>query len=228
MAKGQRTYLRYFDGPHGCIRDLEVITRRDGRDLLFPYPNDSDPQKKQLHHDLFLDDKRDACGLVYIAEDEQGKWRREFWYDNGWGWKRDDDGFSESYDSIKELYDAIEANRDRRNIRSFATYLASRVALSSDEIINELSEPVESSSDSCFIATAAYSTSRHPDLTTFRQFRDRHLLSNTFGKQLVRLYYKISPSIANYIGQKPIVKLFLRSQLEHLASWMRTREISKR
>lgn len=226
MAKGQKTYLRYFDGPNNHrIWDLDVITRRDGRDLLFPYFNDSDPEKKQLHHDLFLDDKREACGLAYVTQDEQGKWRREYWYDKGWGWKLD--GTSESYDSIKELYDAIEANRDRRNIRSFATYLASRVALSSDEIINELSEPVESSSDSCFIATAAYSTSRHPDLTTFRQFRDRHLLSNTFGKQLVKLYYKISPSIANHISQKPKIKLFLRSQLEHLASWMRTREITK-
>jgi len=226
MAKGQRTYLSYFDGPYGRIRDLEVITRRDGRDLLFPYPKDSEPQKNQLHHDLFLDDKRTACGVAYVTEDQEGKWRREYWYDNGWGWKRD--GYSESYDSIKELYDAIEANRgERRNIRSFATYLASRIALSSDEIINELSEPVESSSDSCFIATAAYSTSRHPDLTTFRQFRDRQLLSNAFGRQLVKLYYKISPSIANHISKKPTVKLFLRSQLEHLASWMRIREITK-
>jgi hypothetical protein len=227
MTKGQRTSLRYFDGPNGRIRDLDVITRRDGRDLLFPYPNDSDPQKKQLHHDLFLDDKRKACGLVYVTQDEQGKWRREFWYDNGWGWKRDGDGFSESYDSIKELYDAIEANRDRRTVRNFATYLASRISLSSDEIIAELSEKYESSSDSCFIATAAYSTSRHPDLTTFRQFRDRQLLSNGFGRQLVRLYYKISPSIANHISQKPTIKIFLRHQLEHLARWMRTREITK-
>jgi hypothetical protein len=225
MAKGQKTYLRYFDGPYGRIRDLDVITRRDGRDLLFPYPNDSDPQKKQLHHDLFLDDKRKACGVAYITEDKQGKWRREYWYDNGWGWKRD--GTSESYDSIKELYDAIEANRDRRNIRNFATYLATKVALSSDEIINELSEPVESSSDGCFIATAAYSTSRHPDLTTFRQFRDRELLSNAFGQKLVKLYYKISPSIANHISQKPTIKIFLRHQLEHLANWMRSREITK-
>jgi hypothetical protein len=226
MAKGQPTYLRYFDGPNNHrIWDLEVKTRRDGSDLLFPYPNDSDPQKKQLHHHLFLDDKRKACGLAYVTEDKQGKWCREYHYDNGWGWKLD--GTSESYDSIKELYDAIEANRDRRNIRSFATYLASRISLSSDEIINELSEPVESSSDSCFIATAAYSTSRHPDLTTFRQFRDRQLLSNTFGRQLVKIYYKISPSIANHISQKPKVKLFLRSQLERLASWMRTREITK-
>jgi tetratricopeptide (TPR) repeat protein len=82
-----------------------------------------------------------------------------------------------------------------------------------------------SSSSSCFIATAAYSTSTHPDIDTFRNFRDTKLLTNPVGQGLVSLYYSISPSIANYVNRQPVIKSFLRQQLEHLAEWMRSREV---
>jgi len=82
-----------------------------------------------------------------------------------------------------------------------------------------------SSSSSCFIATAAYSTSAHPDIDTFRNFRDKKLLTNPVGQALVSLYYKISPSIANYVKRQPVIKSFLRQQLERLAEWMRSRQV---
>ncbi|MEZ2301810.1 MAG: CFI-box-CTERM domain-containing protein [Microcoleus sp.] len=84
---------------------------------------------------------------------------------------------------------------------------------------------ISSSSSSCFIATAAYSTSAHPDIDTFRNFRDKKLLTNPVGQVLVSLYYKISPSIANYVKRQPVIKSFLRQQLERLAEWMRSREV---
>ncbi|CBN57554.1 MULTISPECIES: CFI-box-CTERM domain-containing protein [Kamptonema] len=73
-----------------------------------------------------------------------------------------------------------------------------------------------------FIATAAYSTSKHPDIDTFRNFRDKKLLTNPVGQGLVSLYYNISPSIANYVKRQPVIKSFLRQQLERLAEWMRS------
>ncbi|MDF0553965.1 CFI-box-CTERM domain-containing protein [Kamptonema sp. UHCC 0994] len=82
-----------------------------------------------------------------------------------------------------------------------------------------------SSSSSCFIATAAYSTSTHPDIETFRNFRDKKLLTNPVGQGLVSLYYNISPSIANYVKRQPVIKSFLRQQLERLAEWMRSQGI---
>ncbi|MEP6516097.1 CFI-box-CTERM domain-containing protein [Microcoleus vaginatus] len=82
-----------------------------------------------------------------------------------------------------------------------------------------------SSSSSCFIATAAYGTSAHPDIDTFRNFRDKKLLTNPVGLRLVSLYYNISPSIANYVKRQPVIKSFLRQQLERLAEWMRSREV---
>lgn len=86
-------------------------------------------------------------------------------------------------------------------------------------------EVISSSSSSCFIATAAYSTSTHPDIETFRNFRDKKLLTNPVGQVLVSLYYKISPSVANYVKRQPVIKSFLRQQLERLAEWMRSREV---
>lgn len=74
--------------------------------------------------------------------------------------------------------------------------------------------------NSCFIATAAYTTSIHPDLDTFREFRDSKLLTNTVGRLVVGLYYTLSPSLANYISRKPVIKVFVRHRLERLAMWM--------
>ncbi len=88
--------------------------------------------------------------------------------------------------------------------------------------------PYGSSSNSCFIATAAFSTSVHPDLDTFRSFRDEKLLTNLIGKQLVNLYYKIGPTIAQYVEKQPGIKTFLKQQLGHLAKWMRSRGVTSR
>ncbi|MFB2896649.1 CFI-box-CTERM domain-containing protein [Aerosakkonemataceae cyanobacterium BLCC-F50] len=78
-----------------------------------------------------------------------------------------------------------------------------------------------SNSDGCFITTAAYSTPLHLDLDTFRNFRDKKLLTNAVGKKLVKLYYQIGPSIAKYVEKQPAIKSFVRKQLGRLAEWMR-------
>ena len=78
--------------------------------------------------------------------------------------------------------------------------------------------------DGCFIATAAYMTTSHPDLDTFRDFRDRQLLPNPFGKILVSIYYQISPSIASYIEKKPRLRQSIREKLIFLAQWLRKRK----
>lgn len=86
---------------------------------------------------------------------------------------------------------------------------------------------LEKQSSGCFIATAAYSTPIHPDLDTFRAFRDEKLLTHWIGNKLVEMYYQLSPSVAEYINQKPRIKRFVRRQLESLATWMRNQGITK-
>jgi Tol biopolymer transport system component len=53
----------------------------------------------------------------------------------------------------------------------------------------------------CFIATAAYGSSLEPHVMTLRQFRDEYLLTNKLGIKFVDIYYKYSPSIANFIAE---------------------------
>lgn len=71
--------------------------------------------------------------------------------------------------------------------------------------------------DACFIATAAYGNFHHEDVTTFRSFRDRALLTNGPGRKFVELYYEYSPPAANFVGDHPWLAAATRGVLEPLA-----------
>jgi hypothetical protein len=65
----------------------------------------------------------------------------------------------------------------------------------------------------CFIATAAYGSPLHPHLDTLRDFRDKYLMPNGLGRELVELYYRYSPSIASFIGRHKLLKAAVRINL---------------
>jgi hypothetical protein len=57
----------------------------------------------------------------------------------------------------------------------------------------------------CFIATAAYGNYDDPDVQLLRDFRDRYLLKNRFGRFFVDTYYRYSPALASLVTKhKPI------------------------
>lgn len=64
----------------------------------------------------------------------------------------------------------------------------------------------------CFIATAVYSEDSN-EVSILRRFRDTFLMNNLPGKLFVRLYYKLSPEVADVIrghySLKVIGKIFL-------------------
>jgi hypothetical protein len=65
----------------------------------------------------------------------------------------------------------------------------------------------------CFIATAAYGTPMAEDVQTLREFRDEYLLTNVLGQAFVDFYYRVSPLIAEFITEHPILKPIVRAGL---------------
>jgi len=67
--------------------------------------------------------------------------------------------------------------------------------------------------DGCFIVASANGSYLAPHVVTLRDFRDRHLLTNPFGKWFVAFYYRHSPPIADYIREREMLKAIVRSLL---------------
>jgi hypothetical protein len=65
----------------------------------------------------------------------------------------------------------------------------------------------------CFIATAAYGTPMVGEIQILREFRDDYLLTNPLGQALVNIYYRVSPPIAEFIGEHPRLKPIVRAGL---------------
>ncbi len=77
-------------------------------------------------------------------------------------------------------------------------------------------------SDSCFIATAAFGSIIHPSVKVLRDFRDRYMLDNQLGRFLVTQYYRYSPSAANVIAADDLLRFITRVVLLPLvgAAWL--------
>lgn len=88
------------------------------------------------------------------------------------------------------------------------------------------STAIEGALSYCFIATAVYGSADAGDVMILRKFRDRFLLTGPLGKRFVNYYYQYSPSIAEYIKDKPALKRITRLVLKPIvkfAEWKLSR-----
>ena len=66
----------------------------------------------------------------------------------------------------------------------------------------------------CFIATACFGTTLAREVMVLSEFRDEYLVKNILGKAFVKTYYRASPSAAEFISDKPLLKSMVRMQLK--------------
>ena len=72
----------------------------------------------------------------------------------------------------------------------------------------------------CFIATAAYGTPLATELKFLRSWRDNKLKLSRNGERFIFVYYKISPTIANFISRFEILRAMVRSCLRILIRYL--------
>lgn len=69
---------------------------------------------------------------------------------------------------------------------------------------------VEKKLSPCFIATAAYGTPLHGDINVLRDFRDEYLMTSAVGRVFVKVYYTMSPPIADVISKHEWLRAVVR------------------
>jgi hypothetical protein len=79
-------------------------------------------------------------------------------------------------------------------------------------------------SDGCFIATAVYGSYGADEVLVLRNFRDQELESNGLGRLLIRVYYFVSPTVAELLEVLPFAKKPTKYMLDKIVSNRRRRK----
>lgn len=62
------------------------------------------------------------------------------------------------------------------------------------------------SGGTCFVATAAYQDTQHPDVVYLRNFRDQTLVRYAKGRTFINWYWRVGPNLARYVDCHPVLR----------------------
>ncbi len=79
----------------------------------------------------------------------------------------------------------------------------------------------------CFIATAVYADPLSPQIFWLRLFRDLWLRKFALGRSSIRIYYRYSPPIADWLGRHPWGSRLVRPLLNLLSAAIASKSLAK-
>lgn len=136
----------------------------------------------------------DYNGLIFGNEREMKLFHR---------FDQDGDGIDDTWANVTTYH-----NTDGNIICGVADSFSTFGVFETDNPYGALTETSESGG--CFIATAAYGSYLDPHVKILRRFRDNYLLTNSFGRLLVRTYYRLSPPAARWLSEHDRAKVAVR------------------
>ncbi len=82
-----------------------------------------------------------------------------------------------------------------------------------------------SSSEGCYIATCVYGSYDCPQVWSLRRFRDETLYKTWYGRAFIRIYYAVSPSLAEKFGHSEIFKKLCRGRLDRMVDKLQAKGV---
>jgi hypothetical protein len=108
---------------------------------------------------------------------------------------------------------------DIEDVNPQTIYYVRAYALLSDGTVIYGQDKEFRTEDSCFIATAAFGSIDGQGVRILRQFRDQFLTTSSFGNGIIGWYYKISPPLADIVGQSLFHRALVITLLMPVVFW---------
>lgn len=78
-----------------------------------------------------------------------------------------------------------------------------------------------SNNSDCFVATAAFGTPLQYEIQLLRDYRDNKLRYTGSGRKFISTYYKVGPTVANFIRKYPVFQAPVRGMVKMIIRFMK-------
>lgn len=75
-------------------------------------------------------------------------------------------------------------------------------------------------SEGCYIATAVYGGYEQPQVLVLRKFRDGVLKKNLLGRMFIKIYYALSPKVAEKLKNHKQINMKVKCVLDKFVEWL--------